>query len=149
VTCTEPGCTNTRLCARGRCSKHYYGALKEGSLVAHARMSELRVDGYAASGGACMNGSARCDKFNCRFHLAEFTANGRPINPDLAQPCALMHSARGGMTLQEVSALFGCTRERVRQIQERALRKVGRALERNGWPANDVIAAMRARGGGE
>jgi len=41
--------------------------------------------------------------------------------------CALDEADRKGLTLQEVASRLGVTRERVRQIEEKALRKISRA----------------------
>jgi DNA-directed RNA polymerase sigma subunit (sigma70/sigma32) len=37
------------------------------------------------------------------------------------------------MTLEEIAARFALTRERVRQIELSALRKLGRQLQRDAW----------------
>lgn len=43
--------------------------------------------------------------------------------------CVERAARAGGLTLREVGEILGITRERVRQIEERALRKLFRALE--------------------
>jgi len=46
--------------------------------------------------------------------------------------CALDHADKGGMTLAEVGDIFGISRERVRQIEDGAMKKVKEALEKLG-----------------
>jgi hypothetical protein len=55
--------------------------------------------------------------------------------------CSLDEAARHGLTLEEVSRRLGVTRERVRQIEERALRKIARATG-----ADLILGPMRRRG---
>lgn len=50
----------------------------------------------------------------------------------MPESCALDLSGRGPMTLEEVGQLFGLTRERVRQIEERALKRYKKAVGRRG-----------------
>lgn len=44
-----------------------------------------------------------------------------------------------GMTLQEIADLLGCTRERVRQIEAMALRKLRYKLRRRGINPDDLL----------
>jgi DNA-directed RNA polymerase sigma subunit (sigma70/sigma32) len=50
-------------------------------------------------------------------------------------------SAQDGMTLEQVGAVLGCTRERVRQIEKSALRKLRRALIKRGILTYSDISA--------
>jgi hypothetical protein len=80
----------------------------------------------------------------CRHHLAfDLTeAGGLKENfPgaelwDLAETCALDVAERGGLPLEAVGALMNITRERVRQVETPALRKLQRALEEDTWDSN-------------
>ena len=49
--------------------------------------------------------------------------------PDHSEPCALKIASLGEATLDKIGACFGITRERVRQIEEKAMRKLGRNAE--------------------
>ena len=75
----------------------------------------------------CINTPRPCHFLSCRHHLAlEVTPGGsiRALEPEqleaLAETCALDVAERGGITLEEVGSLMGVTRERVRQIEEKA-----------------------------
>ena len=52
---------------------------------------------------------------------------------------------QGGMTLEEIASRFALTRERVRQIELNALRKLERQLQRDAWsdegPARQTVKA--------
>ena len=65
-----------------------------------------------------------CPRTACRYHLVAERAEGLDVGPT----CALDVADRGGMTLEEVGAVLGVTRERIRQIETLALRKVGHKL---------------------
>jgi DNA-directed RNA polymerase sigma subunit (sigma70/sigma32) len=43
------------------------------------------------------------------------------------------------MTLEEIAARFALTRERVRQIELSALRKLGRQLQIDAWTDQDPV----------
>lgn len=47
--------------------------------------------------------------------------------------------SRGNYTLEEIAEMMGLTRERVRQIEANALRKLRRALIRRGIDADSII----------
>jgi DNA-directed RNA polymerase sigma subunit (sigma70/sigma32) len=51
-------------------------------------------------------------------------------------------STRPQMTLQEVADILGTSRERVRQIEQRALGKLRRILFAKGYKAEDLFGQM-------
>jgi hypothetical protein len=87
--------------------------------------------------GECEGGERPCRYTACRYHLwREDERAGRPhVWPaERAQPkvvqhspetCALDVAERGEQTLEQVGSVLGLTAERVRQIEERALRRLG------------------------
>jgi hypothetical protein len=56
--------------------------------------------------------------------------NDLPYERDLV--AQVLVSGKGPMLADEVGVVFGCTRERIRQIEENALRKLARLFRRNG-----------------
>lgn len=50
--------------------------------------------------------------------------------------------ARDGMTLDEIAQHFGLTRERIRQIEASALRKVRRKLQIRGLTFKDLLNSL-------
>ena len=60
--------------------------------------------------------------------------------------CTLDVAADGNHTLDEVGKYLGITRERVRQIETKALAKVREALGRRGYSAQDIQDAFASHG---
>jgi DNA-directed RNA polymerase sigma subunit (sigma70/sigma32) len=54
---------------------------------------------------------------------------------------------RGGMTLEQIAQIFGVSRERIRQIEKKALKKLRVALEQEGMSFADLVPAMRGERG--
>lgn len=76
-----------------------------------------------------------CPYVGCKYNLfLDVTGDGFSIklnHPDLEpgdiapdQSCALDVAKRGGATLEEVGEMMNLTRERIRQIEEMAIRKI-------------------------
>lgn len=84
----------------------------------------------------CINGPRPCPYVGCQYHLfLDVTKTGIRINfPeyevwDLPISCALDVAESGVSTLEEVGLVFNITRERARQLQDRALKKLAAADE--------------------
>lgn len=78
-----------------------------------------------------VNAERPCPWLSCRHHLGkEITSGGslwlREGWDDGRPTCALDMAGNQGMSLEEVSIHFGLTRERIRQVEERALAKLRR-----------------------
>jgi hypothetical protein len=56
----------------------------------------------------------------------------------MKETCSLDIAERGGITLEEIGLIVGLTRERVRQIEMVAMRKVRKAFEEMGLTAGVV-----------
>ncbi len=86
----------------------------------------------------CLNGPRPCRSTTCRHHL---TQGEREPLPDAADSCSLDVADRGDHSLDAIGRQLGIGRERVHQIEERALercRQKGVRLEhlievRSGW----------------
>jgi hypothetical protein len=85
----------------------------------------------------CVDGPRPCPWMGCRYHLAlDVTHFGglRYHDPErldeMAHTCALDVADAGAMTLEEVGAIAGVTRERIRQVEEMATAKVRPVLRR-------------------
>lgn len=83
--------------------------------------------------GECEEGPRPCPWISCKYHLyASITPDGDLIihhptkEPDeLEHTCTLdLAEDRDGMTLEEVGVVLNYTRERVRQLENRALSQV-------------------------
>lgn len=80
----------------------------------------------------CKDGPRPCPFVSCRHHLyleaersgsLKFNQPGVEVE-NLQNSCALDVAEEGGLTLDDTAKLLGLTRERVRQIQDRALLKL-------------------------
>lgn len=68
--------------------------------------------------------SAFCRETRCPYHLEYRGYGEHRLQP--TRDCALVVASEGEHTVEEVAAVLGVSRERVRQIEERALRKLRR-----------------------
>jgi hypothetical protein len=104
-----------------------------------------RINIFECTHGACRRLPGPCPYAICRFNLtAEMrdTRGAKPAHasaPILREACVLEAAEHGGMTLEEIASRFALTRERVRQIELSALRKLGRQLQRDAWTSDDPV----------
>ena len=73
------------------------------------------VRGDCLPGGS--NAARPCLWTGCRYYMGTKTGNS---------VCVLDIADQGGITLEEIAEMFGLTRERIRQIEARALVKLKR-----------------------
>jgi len=98
------------------------------------RMLYPETDYYKPRNRAeCMDGPRPCPYVSCQHHLyLDVSARTGAIKlnfPDLEvwdmnETCALDVSDRGGTTLEDVGAIMNLTRERIRQVEVKALAKL-------------------------
>ena len=62
-----------------------------------------------------------------------------PKQRSVSQAKIRTSSTHGGCTLSEIASMMGIGRERVRQIEARALAKVRKAMQEKGIQAQDLI----------
>lgn len=82
----------------------------------------------------CMDAPRPCPWVSCRYHLfLEVLSSGSlrhqfPSSEvwEMKETCALDLAEKGGMTLEQIGTYLNVTRERVRQIEKRALLKICR-----------------------
>jgi hypothetical protein len=91
---------------------------------------ELRINIYKITRGACRRLAGPCPHSVCRFNLTSERRDSRGAKPSqlhlpvVRETCALEAADQGGMTLEEIASRLSLTRERVRQIELGALKKL-------------------------
>lgn len=99
-----------------------------------------RVEGRPRTRGECAGVPRPCPYVGCRHHLGIEVngagnlsfAHGPTEVHDLRWSCSLDLAEHEGLTLDQVGQALGVTRERVRQLEVRALAKAQRAAKRMG-----------------
>jgi len=115
-------------------------SLKEVRRAARAEASDPELPALLAEAeelrphtrAGCVDGPRPCPWLSCRYHLGinATSAGGLQVrDPEtLRESCALDVADRDGVTLEEVGGIMGVTRERIRQIERAALRRLNSAL---------------------
>src|SRR5512141_2556725 len=91
---------------------------------------ELRINIYKITRGACRKLPGPCPHAVCRFNLTSERRDSRGAKPAemhlpvVREACALEAAEQGGMTLEDIAIRLSLTRERVRQIELGALKKL-------------------------
>lgn len=97
---------------------------------------ETLISQYKLTKGRCLKCSEPCKDLKCRHHLY---ADLKLWQIAAAAPCSVTCTIKlgtlGGMTLDDVGLYLGMTRERIRQIESKALTKLSGALTRQGFSA--------------
>jgi hypothetical protein len=147
--CWAPGCglevaphTSTGLCSIHR---NRIRAWQESGAEPDARLwtlLDMRLNVLQESRGACVSAPGPCDMEICRYHLADGRGQ-RATEGD--ETCAIRIANRGGVTLEEIALQTGCVRERIRQLEDKGLRNLKRACERDGIALADVVGIRRRR----
>lgn len=87
----------------------------------------------------CPGRDGPCPWAGCRYHLyldvnqrtGSIKINFPGIEPEeLDDPCSLAIARRGALTLEETGARMNLTRERIRQVEQQGLLKLGRSAPR-------------------
>lgn len=89
-----------------------------------------------------------CPHTACRYHLGTPREPGMPgragtVARNESSTCSLDVAEDGGHTLKEVGTYIGLTRERVRQIERRALNKLKAIARRHDIDLSDIIPRPR------
>ncbi len=91
---------------------------------------ETDREGRPATRADCVSGPRPCGYVACRYHLGvdetsygSIRVNFPSLLADLPNTCALDLADAGGATLEEIARLMNLTRERVRQIEVKALHR--------------------------
>ena len=76
--------------------------------------------------GECLSGFKVCHVEWCRFHLhSDVHSSSIAFQKHGDETCILRLAKKSNHTLEEIGEMFGCTRERIRQIETVATGKVG------------------------
>jgi hypothetical protein len=98
------------------------------------------ADIFAETKGSCLSSFETCHVEWCRFHLhSDVHSSSIAFQKHGEEACTLRLALRANHTLEEIGELFGCTRERIRQIETVAMGKVGGDLIKCGViPINEL-----------
>lgn len=95
-------------------------------IIATSRAVESTPSRRPRTRGECLRAPRPCFHVHCRYHLfTEAVAQGRRVDlASVPETCALDVASRGGATLDEIGAVLRISKERARQVELMALRKL-------------------------
>lgn len=105
--------------------------------------------------GECKDGARPCPLVSCKHHLYldvnPRTGSFKLTFPDLevenmAHSCALDVAEQGGVALEDVGIVMNLTRERVRQLEVKALQKLEAYCKAHGLDRDDLVHDVPLRG---
>jgi hypothetical protein len=95
--------------------------------------------------GDCINGPRPCPYYTCTHHLylelkdTHRRHTGEPLKiHEMPHSCSLDVADQGGLTLEVIAAIFGVTRERIRQLEA----GVKRRLKLDDYTESTVVSDM-------
>lgn len=112
---------------------------------------EVHIDIHQITDGACRKLPGPCPHAMCRFNLTSERRDKRGAKPAemhlpvVHEACALDAAELGGMTLEAIASRLSLTRERVRQIELGALKKLWLCLGGNEAEVEPSTVGMRRR----
>ena len=87
------------------------------------------VNVFSETQGGCLSAYETCHVEWCRFHLhSDVHSSSIAFQKHGEETCVLRLAKKSNHTLEEIGELFGCTRERIRQIEMVAVGKTGHDL---------------------
>lgn len=96
----------------------------------HIPVRQRRLNIYKVTGGKCTRVAGECEARSCRYNLLDNDGNQTTSRgPSREESCAIRVGNQGGEALERIAERMGISRERVRQIENVALRKLKRAVE--------------------
>jgi hypothetical protein len=112
---------------------------REPLVVDGVEFSPPRTRGDCLPGGS--NGERPCPWVRCRHHVCiDVSPHGEVTllaDPSEAERTCSLDAEHDALTLEQVGALFAVTRERIRQIEAKALRTVAKRGEKFEWSLDD------------
>lgn len=105
---------------------------------------------FKSTQGLCLSHPAflgSCPVDWCRHHLdcIDYGAHSVIVDRGIHDTCSLRIAYQMPHTLEEVATMLGVTRERIRQIEVRAIQRAGRSMIRLGLIEDDDISKRKRR----
>ncbi len=93
--------------------------------------------------GECVNGPRPCPHLHCKYHTWPELLNAHGNSKTLRLPadsCVLDIADRGGTTLEGIGKVMGISRQRVLQLEERALKRAKKLLHRQHLNVENLVS---------
>lgn len=92
--------------------------------------------------GDCLDGPRPCPYIECRHHMLADLPDDDMVD---GHTCSLDSAVLGPMILEDVARVLGVTRERIRQIEDKAIKRLLPVMRKNGLTRDDACGFAHAR----
>lgn len=92
--------------------------------------------------GDCLEGPRPCPYIECRHHMLVDLPDDDMVD---GHTCSLDSAALGPMILEEIAVVLGVTRERVRQIEDHAIKRLLPTMRKRGLTRDDALGFAHGR----